>query len=192
MHELYLAIREKNLLETTSPSQKGENMKGVIREIMQVPLHRWLMVILYGIIVFVIIYNLIDAFAQFLVHTLGYGLSESYRTHVQTFGGYWGYVGTQLKPRVFHSFFNGWQKSMAISSILSFLFFLIIFLTKNSKTIRFFALSVITVLFLGLNYARSIVRDPFWSAIHIFIWILCFFTAIKIYNILASDVEDMQ
>ncbi len=167
-------------------------MKSVIDELMQVPLHRWLMVILYGIIVFVIIYNLIDAFAQFLVHTLGYGLSESYRTHVQTFGGYWGYVGTQLKPRVFHSFFNGWQKSMAISSILSFLFFLIIFLTKNSKTIRFFALSILIVSFLGFLYARAIVRNPFWSVIDIIIWISCFFIANKIYNKLTSHMEDVQ
>ncbi len=166
-------------------------MKSVIDELMQVPLHRWLMVILYGIIVFVIIFKLIDVSVQFLVHTLAYWLSESYRTHVQPFGGYWGYLETQLHPRVLHSFISGWQRSIAISILISFILFIIILLTKSSKLTRFFTLSFFIISFLGWLNARNIVYDPFWTIVYIFIWLFCFILSTKVYSRLILNVKEV-
>ena len=139
---------------------------------------------------FTLIRRILDIIAQFVVHTTAYGLSASYRVHAEPFGGYMGYIQTQLLPRATVSLTVGWHEDIIRSVIVGLILFIIIYLNQT-RLMKIFMISVFFVIFVGATMGRSIIRQPIWGPLTILLWIICISIANFLFGrIVLSDKED--
>lgn len=152
--------------------------KGLMR-MRQVPVNRWLLVVAVGMLIFSLLFEVGYAMAQFIVHTLAYQLSDSYRAHVETFGGFGGYIETQLVPRVLHSITDayGWFIKVITGGLMGLIMFIIFLYTNNSNMLRFLLLTTFIVAFIGWQESKAIIHTPIWGVIDIVLWLICFWVA---------------
>lgn len=159
-------------------------VKSLLDTAARVSLSRWVGAVLISMLVFAIIWNVLELVAQFIVHTLAYQFSSSYRSHVEVFGGYGGYLQTQLLPRILYGFTGGWYSRLLWAVFVGLTIFIIMLYTKRKSPHRFFMLSILFIIFvfISMRKAYMFVRDPVWSAIDILLWLICFLISQQIFQ----------
>lgn len=129
--------------------------------------------ILTGTVIVGFAFPFLKAVLQLLVHSAFYALDESYRIHTAPFGGYSGYLQTQLIPRIGHALVAGWYTKVFFGALAGILIVGLTTLCKASA-LRGLVFTIVFVLWIGWHEARGIVRNPFWAVIDIILWLTCF------------------
>lgn len=141
-----------------------------------VNLQHWLTAIMVGMLVLAVGYRIALVIAEFTVHTLAYNLSESYRVHVDTLGGYTAYIFNLMVPRASHRVLSDWLIGVIWGALGGVS---VLILTLFSKCCRFpkgLALSILTLSWIGWRESWKLSFDPFWTIVRTFLWIICFIT----------------
>lgn len=132
-----------------------------------------LVAILAGVVIVGFGFSFLQALLQFFVHSVAYILDDSYRIHTTRFGGYSGYIQTQLIPRVEHLLLGGWYTKVLYGILAGILIGGVTILYK-ATALRRLAFTIVFLLWIGWHEARRLVLDPFWTAMDIIIWLVCF------------------
>jgi hypothetical protein len=153
-----------------------------LQRVLRIAPEQWLKVVLFSLLVLVLGWKLLFHLTELLIHTLAFQFSESYREHVKPFGGYEGYITTQLVPRWWHSLTAGWRLSLLFRSVLLGVGAFLVLCLFDNKPTRVVWLLVLFVLDAGLRYGRMFVIDPFWAVIYTLFLLICFMFLVFLMN----------
>lgn len=137
--------------------------------------YSWLFAATAGIIFVGIGFSVLHILLQFAVHTVAYTVSDGYQVHVDKFGGYSGYLETQLLPRAGYTLFSNWYTEIFYGAAFG-LVIRGILTVYQQPALRWLVLTIVFTAWVGWREARFLVRDPFWSVLDIVLWFLCIYT----------------
>jgi len=140
-----------------------------------------LLVILASVVVLAVGSKLLYAMIQVLIHFGAYAMSDGYRTHVERFGGFEGYMSTQLAPRLRHIFFSQWQSTIVLSALIGTALYAATKLVSSKATMRFFVGGSVVVWILW-NRGIYLLYDWFWSILQAFIFLVCVISLLYVYK----------
>lgn len=103
---------------------------------------------------------------QLVIHLAGCFFSESYRHHMEPFGGCNDYIQAQIFPRIIHSITLFHWKRLVIGSVVGLSIYILYAYVQDRSTRIVWAL-VIFVGVVGWYQGRMLVLDPFWSIIEL-------------------------
>lgn len=139
------------------------------------------LVILASIVVLAVGYKLLYATTQVLIHFGAYAMSDGYRTHAERFGGFEGYISTQLAPRVKHIFLSQWRSTTVLSALIGTALYAATKLVRSKAVMRILVGASVAAWILW-NKGIYFIYDWFWSILQALMFLLCVVALLYVYR----------